>query len=503
MNATPFLLQRTLTILGCCLHHNLIIMWAGRVRSLEHLWIRRAIPLLLFFQFLSVEAGASVVYIRLDYETASGAGCGDSTTNPCTNIRSALQERSSSGAAGNVTTVVLLPGSGINHQSLGTLEHMYGVQNVVIAAGQPKVPINVTLRRNQTWLVLDRCENVTIDGLSLTWSQHYFGTAIHLRHSSTVTVSDSVFAGLHMDSHALFVDNSWPVTVRNTYLHGLEERPSLPVDSKFNYTLSALRVVYSCVEPYAVNCGNTSKSRITATSNHTHSLLVEATSFHRLGFKEAATNLHSFSDFQGLLLHSSAVNIDISSDVMNKTIVFGGCSFTSMSSPNDPAIRVALADHSRENLIRFDGCKFLENRASLGAVFYVKIGADTTNSIRLSGGGSYGVCNFSNNLAFVESAVGRISFAEKFSLSERSTRFFIDNCYFSRNLAGAFIPLCGGCFTATTHSLQHSANQYTTSNGPSPTSFHIQVVRSHFDNNAATLGSAFYLQKTSARFVNW
>lgn len=451
---------------------------------------------------VSHDQPVNLKFVRLDYSLSADThrDCG-SRSMPCPNITSALEGNSSSPFP---LTIELMSGSNMQHESLAVLDHLVGVQDIAIRA-EPGVVMNMTLRPSQTWLLIEQCVNITLSNVFVTWANLSFGTAVRVVHSTGFTLVTSRFSGLRKNSHALIVEDSWPISLALVLFDGLQHRQQAPLGRQINYTLSALQARYSCLAKCALLCAAKSSGTLAERCEefqNTTTLAVGICVFQRLGFYRTPSSLFDRVQSAGLYLEASAVNIDILSSVNGKRIAFGDCEFTEQSSPYDPSIRLAFDSSSTNNTITFDGCKFRNNTGSFGGVFYIKFGPRTNNSVSLVGNGDFGPCTFSDNIAYAEAGVGRISFFDSGSVFDQHSQLIIDTCQFTSNYAGAFLPLCGGCFTITTDTKQHTAGWHSFGEVP-PSAFRVQIRNSVFSDNLAALGSVFYLQKTAVRFVNW
>ncbi|XP_065174828.1 uncharacterized protein LOC135804799 [Sycon ciliatum] len=486
-----------LTSLNCVLSVLLALCWRGGYAQ----------------QSLSAEE--SLRYVRLDYTSRrtndTSRSCGLNASSPCPDIGTALQSGSQGSRSGRSVIVMLQARQPIllADLDLEVAEHVQGVQNVSIEApaGGGAVSIELQMKPGQTWLLVEGSSHVSITGLSITYLNGHFGTAISLLHSSSVSVSDCLFSGIRKDSHAINVTDSWPVVVQSSRFRGLHTKLAGP-DDQTQYRLGALIITYNCTGPCAVSCSAHGGGGTGVTANQSDSdcsrsttLLVRNCALSQLGFKKQNIDLLRTAGGQGEILHGSGVSLDISSGVTDRVVQFESCSFVNLSSPRDPAIRLVFDLQSAHNRVSFLGCVFSGNYAARGAVFYISLAALANNTILVSGRHTSSRCLFQENFAYTESGVGRVAFYDAPDLWLWPSQVVLEQCDFRGNKAGAFAPLAGGCFTVSYHTVQFSGNWHR--HGAKPMELYNLLVNDcNFSQNTAALGAVFYLQKSSVRFSN-
>ena len=172
----------------------------------------------------------SVKYVQLDRcpkRADTNATCGRTSSQPCHSIASAL----SSVQQGRSTCVRLLVPVTVHAACGAPTEDLSGVENVTIepwpknrqtsspgAGCTTRTECNITLAFNGVWISLVNSSSVTLRNLHVTVVGQL--TAVRVSRSVGVTVSNCQFDQVGINAHAVWFQNSWPVTISQTEFTG-------------------------------------------------------------------------------------------------------------------------------------------------------------------------------------------------------------------------------------------------------------------------------------------
>lgn len=430
------------------------------------------------------------LYVKLsqcDEQADVNDPCGSSAASPCPSISAALKFRQQYPAS--VCIRLLTPA--IVDCERGLAENLSDVENAVIEPwpmsgleGQSlseycfNYPQNceVQLRVTGIWISLTIAWNVTVRYVSVNLNEH--ATAVYVSQSSYVSVSNCTFSNVTKDTHALWIQNSWPVTISSTNFNGESVSVLAPMPGQ-PYNMSALLVEYTCSD---VSDGCSSRLPDT-----TSSMLIYDSHFSNITF----SNLGAVMRQTHALIQATAMHLIVTRKASRPLVVLVQSStFIDNKSPYDSAVRVFFANESGHSHVQFRECTFSDSAAYMGGALYLQFGTGVNNTVTLS------TSSFTRNVGFIEAGVARVSF---WSSNGQSGQLVVEDCHFYNNQGGVWAPVLGGVFVFTTVSdlLAENAKR------DAMTRKQIYITNSTFSDNHAAIAAVMYLQRSRIEFCNW
>ena len=397
------------------------------------------------------------MYVQLgnthsESQAKGGVRCGASQTLPCDNVQQAVDEWY------NMDSIMILL---LASSSAVTREQLYNTSNVIINGSLLPHGLRVNPGASRSWLSVGDSTNITIANVNVMMDS---GTAVDITSSSDITIEDCVFANPTMNSHALSVLNSYPVTVTRSLFLGPNQKTKPQYNKALN-DLFAVRIVVDCASKRTIEgCSSAHSRKIISISKST---------FKNLGFLKAYPSWSLFPVARTIVLNISVSN------AKGWEVVVHNTTFLSNTSPIDFTVAVDFFN-SANNSASLTDCWFEQNSATQGGGFSGTFrNSSQNNSILITNS------HFANNSCYEYG--GALSFLFK-RASIEINQVVISKCTMVGNVAGYVFPLVGGAISAIAQSVQGSSLR-TSMNHGNP---RISIKNTTFLSNVGSAGAAAF-----------